>query len=264
MDLSKLCQKVLEIAKIAGDYAKQQQKTKRSSLNIQEKKLHDFVTEVDKTSEQMIVERLQKLIPNAGFIAEENDNAKKTTEWLWFIDPLDGTTNFIHNLPLFSISIALMHNDELVLGVIYEPNFNEMFYAWKNGGAWMNNQQINVSKTTSLNNSLLATGFPFHDYSLLEQYISFLKYTIKHTRGLRRLGSAALDLAWVACGRFDGFYEYGLKPWDVAAGVCIVSEAGGHTTDFNNGRNFIFGQEIISTNGLIHQELVAAIRKFFK
>lgn len=263
MKLDKLCFEVVQVAKQAGDYVKNQQQRVQTII-VEEKGLHDYVTEIDRSSEQMIIEQLHQLLPEAAFIAEENDNTSKAHEWLWIIDPLDGTTNFIHQLPLFTVSIGLMNIDRIVLGVIYEPNLDEMFYAWSRGGAWLNGNVIKVSNTQKLDQSLLATGFPFHNYTRLSQYMQFLEYTIQHTRGLRRLGSAALDLAWVACGRFDGFYEYGLKPWDVAAGVCIIQEAGGHITDFSGGDNYIFGQEIIATNSFIHQQLLQSIQMFFE
>jgi myo-inositol-1(or 4)-monophosphatase len=202
-------------------------------------------------------------LPGSAFLAEESPQKEHSSEFRWIIDPLDGTTNFIHGLPLFSISIALMNNNDLVLGVIREPNLNESFYAWKNGGAWLNNSQIKVSGTTLMANSLLVTGFPYYDYRHLDSFMEFLKFTVEETRGIRRLGSAALDLAWVACGRFEAFYEYGLQPWDVAAGACIVTEAGGKVTDFQNGENYIFGKEIIASNGLIHNNLSNEIQEFF-
>ncbi len=262
MDYKKICFETGLIAREAGKYIFEE-KEKMKSEDIQVKGLHDFVTYVDNNSEQLIIERLSKLLPGSVFLSEEGFSTEKSSELMWVIDPLDGTTNYIHGVPLFTVSIALLHNMDIVTGVIYEPNFNECYYAWHKGGAWLNNKRISVSETSLLVNSLLATGFPFHDYKYLDVYLNFLKFTIEETRGLRRLGSAALDLAWVACGRFDGFYEYSLNAWDVAAGACIVSEAGGIVTDFSNKNNFLFGKEIIAANKNIHEQLCQKIQVFF-
>jgi len=262
MDYRKLCEKTCMIAREAGQYVMNERKMLKST-DIQNKGLHDFVTYVDRSSEQMIIERLTAILPESTFLAEESVANPELSDLMWIIDPLDGTTNYIHGVPLYTVSIALMHRNELVVGVIYEPNLDECYYAWKQGGAWLNNKEIKVSQTSLMTNSLLATGFPYYDYSHLDAFMEFLKFTVEQTRGLRRLGSAALDLAWVACGRFEGFYEYGLSPWDVAAGACIVSEAGGKVTDFQNGSNFLFGKEIIATNQRVHGQLCNEIRAFF-
>ncbi|MCK4361464.1 MAG: inositol monophosphatase, partial [Bacteroidales bacterium] len=163
----------------------------------------------------------------------------------------------------FSISIALMEGNEIISGVIYEINLQECFYAWKNSQAFLNRTPIKVSETTNLNNSLLATGFPYYDYSKLDQYLKLFKYFMENTRGIRRLGSASVDLAYVACGRFDGFYEYGLSPWDVAAGVLIVQQAGGKVCDFSGDKNYIFGKEIITSNQNIFKEFLNVIKNYF-
>ncbi len=263
MNYQYLCEQTVSIARKAGKYMLGQNKLVNQS-DIQTKGLHDFVTRVDKASEKMIIEDLRNLLPQSSFLAEESSGDARIDELTWIIDPLDGTTNFIHHLPLFTVSIALMHNAFPVVGVIYEPNLDECFYAWKGGGAWLNEQSIRVSVTDSLNDSLLATGFPYYDYSYLDGFMEFLKFTVKETRGIRRLGSAALDMAWVACGRFDAFYEYGLRPWDIAAGACIVNEAGGLVTDFKNSlEGFLFGKELIASNSFIHEELVVHLNEFF-
>ncbi len=248
-----LCFQVCDLAKEVGKYIKNEQEHLTSN-KIEVKGMHDFVTYVDKTSEQKIVAHLQTLLPDAGFIAEENTRAEIKTEFNWIIDPLDGTTNFIHGLPIYAISIALMQKEEVVLGVVYEIGKEECFYAWKDSPAFLNEKIITVSDTPNLDNSLLATGFPFLNFDRLPQYMKLLSYTMEHTSGLRRLGSAATDLAYVACGRVDGFYEYGLKPWDVAAGSFIVQQAGGCNCDFSGKQNYVFGQEIISSNAKIFQE----------
>lgn len=263
MDYRELCMKTIAIARKAGNFivGEMQHLQKKDIIT---KGLHDFVTDIDRRSEQMIIDDLLGLLPDSTFLAEEETKPQQWSDLMWIIDPLDGTTNFIHGIPLFSVSIALLHNNTIVLGVIYEPNSEECFYAWKNGGSWMNNRAIKVSETVELKNSLLATGFPYYDFKHLDGYMEFLKMTILETRGIRRLGSAAVDMAWVACGRFEGFYEYGLRPWDVAAGVCIVREAGGIVTDFQGGEDFFSKKELIAANSPIHDRLIQDIGKFLK
>lgn len=236
---------------------------KVKSKDIQSKGNHDFVTYVDKTAEKMIIKELSKIIPEAGFIAEESPELKTKKNYNWIIDPLDGTTNFIHNVPLFAISIALMHKDQMVSGVVYEVNQQECFYSWKGAEVYLNEKVVRTSKSSDLNQSLLATGFPYYDYSKLDEYLQLFKHFMQHTRGVRRLGSAAVDLAYVACGRFDGFYEYGLRPWDVAAGSFLIQQAGGQVTDFEGKNNYLFGKEIIASNSILHQDLLNTIAKFF-
>ena len=226
------------------------------------KGLHDYVSYVDKTSEQKLVDGLSKILPEAGFIAEENTESWKGERYNWIIDPLDGTTNFIHGLPCFAISLALVDQDVPVLGIIYEINLDECFYAGKGQGAWLNGKPIRVSEMAKMDESFLATGFPYKNYGRLDAYMDLMKYLLNHTRGIRRLGSAATDLAYVACGRFDAFYEYGLAPWDVAAGIILVQEAGGEISDFKGGTDYLYGKEINATNGKIHSELTNAIARF--
>jgi len=213
------------------------------------------VSYVDKTSEIQIINELEKLLPEAGFIAEEGTSDKRGERFNWIIDPLDGTTNYIHGLPIFSVSIALIDNDQIVSGVVYEVGHDECFYAWKNGGSFLNGQAIKVSERAEIGNALLATGFPYSDFSRLDTYVEMFKWAMINARGVRRLGSAAADLAYIACGRFDAFWEYDLKPWDVAAGALLVTEAGGKVTDYRGGNNYLFGKEIVATNKLIELPL---------
>jgi myo-inositol-1(or 4)-monophosphatase len=262
LNLELLTKQVANISRLSGSFLKNDMKNIRHS-DIQSKGLNNFVTFVDKNSEARLVKELNKLLPEAGFIAEENQELKQRDRYNWIIDPLDGTTNFIHHIPLFSISIALMEGREVVLGVVYEVNLQECFYAWKNGGAYLNGHKIEVSGSKLLKDSLLATGFPYYDYGKLDQYIILFKHLMENTHGLRRLGSAAVDLAYTACGRFEGFYEYGLSPWDVAAGALIVQEAGGIVSDFSGGNNYIFGKEVIATNPFVNEELVTIIKSHF-
>lgn len=256
-----ICNNVIEIAKKAAQYI-QSERGKISAQQIEIKGLNDFVTRVDKTSEKLIVEALESLLPEAGFIAEENTKSQKGDVYNWIIDPLDGTTNFIHGVPCYCISIALMQENEIIVGVIFEMNLQECFYAWKNGGAFLNGKRIHVSNTNKLKDSLLATGFPYYDYQYLNEYLDLFKHFMKNSHGVRRLGSAAADLAYVAAGRFEGFYEYSLKPWDVAAGALIVIEAGGKVSDFKGGTNYIFGQEIVSSNAHIFNEFTNTVSIF--
>lgn len=258
-----ICREVIAIALHTADYI-MGERGRVMAEQVETKGLNDFVTRVDKNSEKMLIDGLEKLVPDAGFIAEENTKSNKGNVHNWIIDPLDGTTNFIHGLPCFCISIALMENDEVVIGVIYELNQKECFYAWKNGGAFLNDKPIQVSTATRLKDSLLATGFPYYDYKWLDEYMNLFKYFMKNTHGVRRLGSAAADLAYVAAGRLEGFYEYSLKAWDVAAGVLIVTEAGGKVSDFEGGNNYIFGQELVCSNALIFEEFQLQVSKFMK
>lgn len=262
-ELSTICQQVIEISKQAGAFIRDE-RYKINVNHVQSKGTHDFVTYVDKTAEKLIIENLQKLLPQSGFIAEENTVETKNEEYMWIIDPLDGTTNFIHGLPCFSVSIGLMHNQKLILGVVYEVNLDECFYAWKGSPAYLNGKEIRASGTKNLKDSLLATGFPYHDYSLLEKYMELFTWCLHNTHGVRRIGSAAVDLVYVACGRFEAFFEYGLNSWDVAAGSFILQQAGGKVTDFDGKDNFIFGKQLVATNALIHEEFLGNIQKTFK
>lgn len=255
MNLEKLTYSVCDLVNVTGEFLKQEV-TKLATADIQSKGVHNYVTYVDKESERRIVDALSKLLPGSGFIAEE-DPALVPGEYTWVIDPLDGTTNFIHGVPLYCISIGLMHQDETILGIVYEPNLGECFYTWRSAPAYLNGKVIRVSQTPAINESLFATGFPYYDYSRLDNYLSVFRHLLQHSRGARRLGSAAADLAYTACGRYDGFYEYGLSPWDVNAGALLVKNAGGVVTDFLGTENYIFGRQIIATNQLIYREFQA-------
>ncbi len=262
MNLEFLCEKVCELTKEVGEFIRNEN-SKISSEDIETKGKNDFVTYVDKTSELKLIEGLNVLLPSSGYIVEENTIKYEEKEYVWIIDPLDGTTNFIHSIPCYSISIALMHNKEIVLGVVYEINRKECFYAVKDKGTFLNGKKVNVSMSKLLKDSLLVTGFPYHNYERLDKYLELFSYVLKNTHGLRRLGSAAVDLAYVACGRFETFFEYGLSPWDVAAGSLLVKEAGGKVSDFSGGENYIFGKEIIASNNLVFDEFLDITNKIF-
>jgi myo-inositol-1(or 4)-monophosphatase len=221
----------------------------------------DLVTEFDRRSQEVIVGFLRDRYPEHGILAEEGivkQSLAKQSDYIWIIDPLDGTTNFAHGYPMFCVSIALEVKGEIVLGVVYNPFLGELFVAELKGGATLNGEPISVSKTKSLRESLLATGFSYK-FGLMERNLGHFSDFIYQAQAVRRDGSAALDLCYVAMGRFDGLWELDLKPWDVAAGFLIVQEAGGLVTDFSGNRFNIYGSEILASNGHIHQEMIRVL-----
>ena len=226
----------------------------------QKEGFNNLVSYVDKKSEERLVSSLAKILPGSGFIGEEGTDIKGTNGYRWIIDPLDGTTNFTHGLPLFAISIGLALHDRVVLGIIYEVNKKEMFHTVEGGPAYCNEKEIRVSSINSLKESLLATGFPYYEFEKMEAYLNIIRNFLRHSHGVRRLGSAATDLAYVACGRFEGFFEYNLNPWDVAAGAFLVQQAGGIVTDFKGGSNFLFGGELIA-GCAVQPEMLRIIQK---
>lgn len=262
MDLEKITRQAVQLCIQDGIYIKQQLDLLRAK-DIELKDEHNFVTYVDRTSEERLVEGLSLILPGSGFIAEENDYGENDSELKWVIDPLDGTTNFVHGIPLFAISIALMDGDKVILGVVHEVNRSESFYSWKGGKAYVNGKEIRVSVAKTLKDSLLVTGFPYIRDHILDQYVDLFKAFMKRTQDLRRLGSAATDLAYVAAGRFEGFYEISLNSWDVAAGSFLVSQAGGKVTDFNGGDDFIFGKSLVSSNGFVHREMLEVVKEYY-
>ena len=261
MNYEELCNETIEIARNTGKYIYAEQ-GKHSCDDMKSKGKHNFVTKVDKGAEEQIVESLQKLIPEAGFITEEGTSSKKGKNFNWIIDPLDGTTNFIHGVPPVAVSIALMENEEIVIGVVNEIFLGECFYTWKNGPAFMNGKKLHVSETNKVDDSLVATGFPYHHFDRLKPFMQSLEHLFNHTHGVRRLGSAATDLAYVACGRYDAFYEYNLNPWDIAAGTFLIQQAGGKSADFKGGSNYLFGKELVSSNNLIFNEFLEVIGSY--
>ncbi len=262
-DLELTAKQVVNLCRAVGVFISEQA-GKIGEKDVEYKGVHNLVTYVDKTVEKMLVDELGKIFPEAGYIAEEDSSLQRKERFNWIIDPLDGTTNFIHSLPVYSVSVALADKNDIILGVVYEINLKEAFYAWKGSPAFLNGKQIRVSQTVKLDNSWIATGFPYSDYSLIDSYLELFKDLMRLSRGVRRLGSAAVDLAYVAAGRFDLFYEYGLNPWDVAAGAFIVKQAGGKVTDFENENDFVFGRRIIASNGNIHGEFLKVLEKHFE
>lgn len=259
IDLKHIVSNVILTSKKAGDFIRSH---KGKEYKIEQKGKNDFVTEIDKSCETMIVKDLQNILPIAGFITEENTVIAPLGDYNWIIDPIDGTTNFIHNFYPISVSIGLEYKGEILLGVVYEVGLDECFYAWQGGGAWLNGTRINVSNKENFSNSLLATGFPYHNFSALTNYIKLLDHITRNTQGIRRLGSAAVDMCYVAAGRFDGFYENDLKPYDVAGGIIIVKEAGGCICDFKEKNDYLFGGEIIVSNKNIFETFKKTVNSF--
>lgn len=220
----------------------------------------DLVTEADTAAEEAIIAEIKKNYPGHTIQAEESGLHQGSDEGRWIIDPLDGTTNFAHRLGFFCVSIAFAHGDALLAGIVLNPVSGELFTASKNGGAFLNNSPIRVTATSEMQESLMATGFPYDIRRKTEEVLTRLQRFLMTTQGIRRLGSAALDLCHVACGRMDGFWEEGLKPWDMAAGALIVQEAGGRVTDFQD-RPYDLGQtDIVASNGLIHPEMITLLK----
>lgn len=230
------------------------------TLTIETKGRSDFVSEVDRMAEAEIIHILRTAYPHHGILAEET-GSQAGDDYLWIIDPLDGTTNFLHGFPQFGVSIALQHKGRLEQAVVFDPHKNELFTASRGGGAQMNDRRLRVSRTTDLESSLLATGFPFRSHDHLETWISTLRALLLRASDVRRAGSASLDLAYVACGRFDAFWEFGLKPWDMAAGALLVQEAGGLVTDFAGGPDFLRDGHILAGTPRIHETVLAAIQQ---
>jgi len=244
---------LVEIGLKAGDIVK---KASTEAKKIVHKGRIDLVTETDIAVEDMLKQELAILLPGSDFLAEESAKNTELGEFTWIIDPLDGTTNFAHGLPFVANSIALWHRDRVVLGVVNLPLMDEIFSAYENGGAFMNGNLIAVSNESAMEQSLIATGFPYAIEEHLETIIKNLRRLLPLTQGIRRPGSAALDLAYVACGRYEGFYESALNPWDTAAGILLVKEAGGIVSEFDLEMPYTFDSNtILATNGHIHQEL---------
>jgi len=219
----------------------------------------DLVTEADIESEQAIVETIRATFPDHAILAEESGDLNGSGEGRWIVDPLDGTTNFAHNLGIYSVSIAFAHNDDIVVGIVYNPTNGELFTAVQGQGAWLNNHPIHVSATATVADSLLVTGFPYTVRSMSTDLMARFTRCLTVAQGIRRLGSAALDLCYVACGRFDGVWEENLKPWDTAAGMLIAREAGAQVTDFYSKPFHIDKKQILASNGHIHHELLTLL-----
>ena len=230
-------------------------------LKVTAKQQSDFVTEVDKMAEAAIIEVLREAYPNYGILAEESGTtAGKQAEYQWIIDPLDGTTNFIHGFPQYAISIALAHNGQVVQAVVFDPERNELFTASKGRGAFLNERRIRVTKRTKLEEALIGTGFPYRIFDHVDTYLAIFKELTQKTAGMRRPGAASLDLSWVACGRLDGFWEFGLSPWDMAAGALIITEAGGLVSDLAGDAGYLESGNLVAGNPKVFAQLLQVIQ----
>ncbi len=243
----------------AGDYIHSQFGV-ISILHADEKSLNSLVSIVDKTAEEMLVKGLGAILPEAGFITEESTTLQERKNLSWIIDPLDGTTNFLFGVPVISVSVALKEGEETVLGIVLDITRGQMFSAIKDGGAFNNNVPIHVSQRKILSDALIATGFPYHADYRLEGQLKMVDYFVRNTRGVRRLGSAALDLAYVACGIFDVYFEYHLNEWDTAAGMLLVREAGGKCSNMEGNLTYEEGREVVASNGYLHETALSTIQ----
>ena len=242
------------------------------TVKVARKQRNDFVTEVDHASEQAIIETLLTAYPGHAILAEESGHTVggqkadgdldrvRQAENIWIIDPLDGTTNFIHGLPQYAISIALMQRGFVTQALVYDPNRDELFTASKGGGAFLNDRRIRVSRRTRLDEALVGTGFPYRKLEQLDEYLAMLRVVTERTAGVRRPGAAALDLAYVACGRYDAFFELGLAPWDVAAGSLLVSEAGGLVGNFAADGDYLFSEQVLAGSPKVFAAMIGALR----
>ena len=261
--LAALAHEVGALCKRTAGYLAQE-RMRFDPSHIESKGLNDLVSYVDREAEKQAIAGLQALLPEARFVTEEGTLSKSDGRTdpgagtYWIIDPLDGTTNFIHDLGVYAVSVALLHEGELVLGCVADPVRDELFLAWHGGGAYRNGQRIRVSQAARFEDSLLATGFPYQKFDKMAAYLDIIEVMMHTSHGLRRMGSAAIDLAWTACGRFDGFFEYNLKAWDCAGGIVLVREAGGIVTDFEGGGNCLFGGELIAS-GPLHGAMLGLI-----
>jgi len=236
--------------------------SKVSMSDVDMKQASDFVTYVDRESESMIINTIKKEFPEHTVFAEES--LKEQGEYLWIIDPLDGTTNYIHGYPMFSVSIALKHEGEIKIGVVFDPLRDELFTAIKDRGAYLNDRPITVSGIKTIGSSLITTGFPFRKKEMIDYYLTLFRRLFNKVSDIRRAGSAALDLAHLACGRCDGFFELGLSPWDVAAGSLLIKEAGGIVTDFGGGEEYINTGNIVASTPALHGEILKEIKDVFR
>lgn len=254
---------IKEVAVSAGDYIRHAM-LGLDNLDITEKSPNSLVSEVDRNAEKMIVNGLNKLIPDAGFITEENTTTQSKAEYTWIIDPLDGTTNYLNAVPCFSVSIALMYSETIVAGAVYEVSRDELFYAEAGNGAYLNGKKIHVDISKDFSNILIATGFPYDCEDEIDIYLNILKKCQLASKGIRRFGSAAVDLCYTAVGRFGLYYESKLNIWDVAAGALIASEAGAVVCDYQGGNNYLLGREIIASSPQHIDKILKIIQEEYK
>jgi myo-inositol-1(or 4)-monophosphatase len=260
MNLDEIGKNVLDLTKEVGEFIIKQRQI-FSSDKIESKGYQDYVSYVDKEAEKMLVKGLNEILPESGFIVEENTASHENETYIWVVDPLDGTINFMHNLAPHAISIALQKNNSTILGVIYELGHKDLFYSWQGIPVFCNKQQVSVTQTKSISDGLLATGFSTNDQARITGHLEVVKKVVENSHGIRRHGSAATDLAYVAAGIFDGFFEYGLSAWDVAAGAFLVEQAGGKVSDYSGTANFIYGREMLAGNKTVHAELLNILKQ---
>jgi len=253
-------EKLISLCQEVSDFIKGQL-NQVSSADVETKDMNSLVSYVDKEAEKMIVSALSVLTPEAGFVTEEDTIDQPDKKQVWIVDPLDGTTNFLHKIPHFSISIALMEEEKIILGIVYEVMLDIPYTAIIGQGAWMGKQPIKVRDNNDMAQAIVITGFPYRRGLDVDASLAVLKYCVMHCRGVRRLGSAALDLAYVAAGKIDIYYENALNIWDIAAGSLLITEAGGRVTDYIGSDNYLKSGRIISSNGHLHAEIQAAIIK---
>jgi myo-inositol-1(or 4)-monophosphatase len=251
--LKDLFNTALVAAQSAGSFIKN---NADKALTIDFKGRANVVTDIDRGAEKIIISMILESFPDHQILAEETPAVNTPSPFRWIIDPLDGTTNFVHRFPVFAVSIAVEYMNDIVIGVVYDPMRDELFSAIKNNGAFLNKNPIRVSTVEKLSESLLATGFPYELQSNFNLNMDIFREMYRNSQGVRRLGSAALDLCYTACGRLDGFWEFDLSPWDVAAGILIVSEAGGKLSDFSGNNFSIYGKQVLATNGIIESEML--------
>ncbi|HKK38922.1 MAG TPA: inositol monophosphatase family protein [Cryomorphaceae bacterium] len=259
--LKELLKQVIEISIETGKFLRDERESIKASEIEMKSGKNDLVSRADKEAERRFVEFLRNVLPEAGYIAEEG-TGERAEKYNWIIDPLDGTTNYLFGIPCYCTSVALWKEGEILLGVIYDPERDECFSAAKGLGAFLNDNPIKVSGQKDMGLALLATGFPYNNKGRQMEYLKILAEVNSKSRGIRRLGAAAVDMAYVACGRFEGFYEYGLNAWDVAAGAIIIEEAGGKVSDFYGKDNYLFGSTLVCDNGLMHDELVELVKEW--
>lgn len=248
----------IRAAREAGQYLKEHVGRARA-VETKKGEERNLVSEIDKGSEARIISLIKSRFPGHDVLAEESGGASTSGTYRWIIDPLDGTTNFLHGVPIFCVSIGVEHNGEIVAGVVYDPNLDELYTAERGSGAFLNGQRLTVSSTSEMIRSLLVTGFPYDIARNPQHAVEHFNNFLMAARGIRRLGSAALDLCYVAAGRFDGFWEVHLQPWDMAAGKLLVEEAGGRTTDFTGAPARIHGKQIVASNGEIHGAMLEVL-----
>jgi myo-inositol-1(or 4)-monophosphatase len=258
----KIVEMVIEAAVVAGRFIEGERKN-FNFTNIEYKGKNDLVSYVDKKAESMLLESLTAILPQAGFIGEEGTGIRKQNGMNWVVDPLDGTTNYMHGFPSYSVSIGLLDNQEIIVGVIYDISKGNCYWATKDGKSYCDGNEIRTSEVRNFEDGLYITGYPYRDFSKYRNFYELMYRFLTGTHGVRRIGSAAIDLAYVASGKSEGFFEFSLNPWDVAAGSLIVLRAGGCVSDFKGGDNYLFGKEFIAGNPYVHPMMQQVILEYW-